>query len=209
LLKNYSYWEKMIYQGIVLRSYFPEKQKVSVLDIQLGRINGIPQDTKMGMRLPHGSLIAYTVKQVSVNFILYDIDLIDLPLGWEFTNFLFFHQLLELCFYFLPLHAQAQEVFYLIKELYGSQDIINTPLAKKLFLYRFFSVLGIYPVDARSYSAVFFNLISHSIDSKVDESTYKIINNDLKRWLMACIHMHPYAYRLKAIDYLNTLDVHE
>lgn len=199
----------MIYQGIVLRNYLPEKQKVSVFDVQLGRINGIPHDTKMGMRLAHGSLIAYTVKQLSLNFILYDLDLIDMPLQWTFANFLFFHQLLELCFYFLPLHGHAEDVFCLIKELYASQDIIKTTFGKKIFLYRFFSLLGIYPADARSYGALFFNLISLPRDSKVDASKYKFIDNDLKRWLMACIHMHPYAYRLKAIDYLNTLDAHE
>lgn len=205
----------MLQQGIVLRNYFPQQQKVSLLDITEGRIACMIQDSSIAPRLANGSLIEYVLDKPRNSYRACGVDIIYMPLTWHHAQFLFLHHLLELCYYFLPLNCHAQEIFYLVKALYCHEDIMQNEITKKIFLCRFFSMLGIYPADAASYGAVFFNLISAhrgSIDNKVampSRITDKIMQDKLKNWLLGCIAMHPYSYKLKTLDYLKTVHDYE
>lgn len=193
-----------IHQGIVLRTYIPYKQKLSVLDAELGRIDCIPQNKKIADRLFHGAYISYVVKPWGMHYIAYDISLLEGPTYLSQKDFLFFHHLLELCFYFLPVHSQERPIFELVKIAYTHPKMLRTELSQKIFLCHFFRYLSIYPGNIHSYSASFFRLISGPFDSKVNAEDEKKVHLDLQRWLLSCVSTHPYAQRIKTMDFLKS-----
>jgi hypothetical protein len=194
-------------QGIVLRTYVPQKQKLSVLDANRGRIDCVPQDTRAAHQLTTGAYMTYGIRPWHAYYIVYDTDIVDMPLYWAHENLLFFHHVLELCYYFLPVDNIVEDIFILVKKLYTSPKIIQTDLSKKIFLCQFFICLGIYPADARSYGSSFFSLISGPFDSKVN--AHGELHMQLQRWLLTCISTHPYAHTLKTIGFLRKTDIHD
>ena len=192
-----------IHQGIVLRTYIPQKQKLSVLDAELGRIDCIPQNKKIADRLFHGAYISYALKPWGMHYLTYDISLIEQPPYLTEKDFLFFHHVLELCFYFLPAHNQERSVFELVKSAYIHPESLRAELSQKIFLCHFFRYLGIYPRNMHSYSASFFRLISGPFNSKVDAEDEEKVRIDLQRWLLSCVSTHPYAQRIKTMDFLK------
>lgn len=196
-----------MYQGIVLRTYIPNKHKLSVLDAQLGKIECIPKGLKRGYILSHGIYLSYSLRPWHDYYIIQDIAILDAPFYWAKENFLFFHHVLEICYYFLSINSASREIFELILKLYTCSEIIQTDLCKKIFLCHLFIRLGIYPSDMLSYGSSFFCLISRPLDSKVSVQDDKAVNEQIQRWLLACIDTHPYAYRLKTVGYIKKLDV--
>lgn len=194
-----------INQGIVLRTYIPQKHKLAVFDSELGRIECIPQNLKNSYRLSHGVLIEYSLQQLQISYKLFDANILNLPKQWSKNSFYFFHHILELCYYFLPIESEAKDIFQLIKILYTDSDIVQSDISKKIFLCHFFIKLGIYPENMLAYDASFHRLISGPLDSKIEVKDEKNIHFYLQRWLLECINSHPYAHRLKTINYLKNL----
>jgi hypothetical protein len=192
-----------VHQGIVLRTYIPRKQKLSLFDAYLGRVDCVPQNTKNAQRLFHGAYISYALKSWGRHYLIYDIALVAAPPYSAHTSLLFFHHLLELCHYFLPLEHQEHTLFALVKGAYTHPEFLQTELTQRLFLYHFFKEIGIYPVDMQSYDPSFFRLISSPFDSKVNARDEERLSLNLRKWLLGCINTHPYAHYLKTIDFLK------
>jgi hypothetical protein len=190
-----------LHQGIVLRVYHT-KHKLSIFDAHLGKIECIPQHSKKMQRLFHGAYITYALKSWRNNYLMYDTALVAEPPYVVHQKLLFFHHVLEICYFFLALEQQEYTLFGLLKVAYTHPEIFESKLAQKLFLCHFFKEIGIYPADTRSYDPAFFSLISGPFESSVKAEDEEKVHGNLRKWLLGCISTHPYAHSLKTIDFL-------
>lgn len=197
--------QKKIQQAIVLRSYLPYKQKLALFDYELGRIEIIAAKKKLFDRITHASLISYLAEEWNSFYRMHDYELSAVPESWAHTDIYFLHQLLELSMFFLPLHTpQADKLFELFMLLY-QPCLLRTEkeLFKKIFLCRFFALIGMYPDNSSFYSSSFFRLISEPIDIMLDVQMDKAQHAQLVQWIYECINIHPEAHHLKTSKFLK------
>ena len=122
-----------LHQGIVLRANSAYKSTVTVLDKCCGKKEGFIAIKKRTHNLSHGALLCYSAKEKQSRLWLDDIHLLDMAEHWAGEHFLFFHHILELADYFLPLNQEASSVFQLLRLLYTAPDMVNTKQKQKTF----------------------------------------------------------------------------
>ncbi len=191
-----------IYAGIVLRNYFPQKKKVTILDTQLGKIDCVISQ-KSERILQHGALVQYRREAWHALYQLHDVELLETPAIWVQQDIYFLHHLLEISDFFLPSHSNACQIIDLFKILYCQLAIKNILFFKKAALCRFFALIGVCPDDAEKYDQFFFRLISAPIDIMLDVQDDVDLCKKMDRWLLGCIKTHPYADRLQTMHFFN------
>jgi hypothetical protein len=190
-------------QAIVLKTYLPQKQKVCLLDAHLGKIMAVPHRQDIG----YGSLLVYFAREWQAHNQLYmmqSIELIDMPLQLAADDILFLHHVLELCYFFLPLGHCNRHIFHLVLFLYTSQHLIQNSYLKKVFLFQFFSTLGLYPQEHKFQQAHFHYLASTSIDIIAQQAIDLMVESELDNWLLRCIEIHPCARSFKTVHFLHS-----
>ena len=100
--------------GIVLRRQEPRRQSISLLHRHLGRIETFSASLYAGRLITNGSLIEYALDQKGQNFVLHDILLIEQLSYAKIGDMRFFHHLLELAYYGIPIGAGALDIFELL-----------------------------------------------------------------------------------------------
>lgn len=189
--------------GIILKS-FKGKNKLSLLDEHQGKMNVfVTSGWKNIKNLQPGMIIVYTVRTLSHSFVLEAVDIQAMPFFFARNDIFFLHHLLELCYYFLPIGSSAERIFYLLYECIEVQHNFWQPLHKKVFLWKFFALLGMYPEDMDIERNFFYCLIQKSVieivEMKIDDKMIKIFDT----WLWQCITSHPQQARFKTIDLLR------
>lgn len=184
--------------GILLKNYSPKKQKVSLFDKALGRIEATFENSSQ-RQLNNGSLLAYHAQQTHNNlYSLNALEIIDIPFALARHDIYFLHHILELCYYFLPPQVTAPDTFVLL------QAAFNQPLANKLLiLLRFFTSISMYPEDVPFESSYFHRLLSYPIEIILKEQLDDEHHKQLKPWLLRCSDMHPYKKQFKTHYLLN------
>jgi hypothetical protein len=178
--------------GILLKNYSPKKEKVSVLDSVLGRIEAVLHNANI-RSLHNGTLFSYHAELRYTNIYTFTtVEILDIPFGLAKHDIYFFHHMLELCYYFLPLHVACPSVFDLISMAF-KQELDNKPI----ILLRFFALLGIYPEEPPFEKNYFLRLLSCPVETiikeKLDDTQLKV----LESWLLRCLEMHPYKKQFK------------
>ena len=87
-----------IYTGIVLNHQFPLRHTITLLDKELGRMEGILLKGEVSA----GMLLQYDITLRLGRSYIQEIDIIAVPSELIHSDFLFLHHVLELCFYFIP-----------------------------------------------------------------------------------------------------------
>lgn len=180
-------------KGILLKNYSPYKQKISIFDKTLGRIEALVKQTTNHLPLNNGTLLSYYIEPtISTLFIITALEIEHIPFDLAKKNIQFLHHILELCYQFLPLHCTYLSTFELIETAF-KRDFNNPPLV----LLRFFVALGIYPEELPFEKTYFLHLLSSPFETiikeKLDDAQLKM----LESWLIRCIEMHPYKNRFK------------
>lgn len=121
------------HKGIVLKTGFPKKWGVALVDLSLGRINGLV----LTQELSHGSLISYEpVQNYSNEFVRLDyVRVENMPLALAAHDLLFLHHVLELCYQFIPVGSCVSGVFDLLLFLYSTDSRGWDDARKLLFLF--------------------------------------------------------------------------
>ena len=185
------------HEGIVLKNYQPKKNKISLLDEHLGRIESFaPFSIKQPLHV--GSLVRYFPVQAGSLYQLEGIQILEVPLELARSDIYFFHRVIELCYYFLPLEAAANDTFNLVKVLLNSNPYLGRDLQKKLFLLRFFVELGMYPEEDFPLGESLHYLLSQPIEVMLKKKI-KISEQELERWLLSCIEAHPQKAKFKTM----------
>lgn len=194
-------------QAIVLRSFFPYKYKVVLFDKELGKLDAIALYKRNFNRLMQGALIVCHKEPFNGIYRLQTIDLKAMPAPWVCSDILFLHHVLELGDLFLQTNNNAAAVFELFMFLYQEHDVaFESAFLKKIFLCRFFALVGIYP-EEEQYDESFFNLILGPINTMLDIQRDQYFLNQLIVWLQGCVATHPHAYRLKTMNFLTKMDM--
>lgn len=193
--------------GIVLKRFFPFKQKTSVLTKEHGKITIFSSKKTMCQKLWPGMIFTFEMNNRSENFILADkIEIVESNTPISHNNIITLHQILEICYYSAPLHAPLQELFYLVATIiivFQNEKFHEKNLGKikYLFLLKLLLVLGVYPANnLELFSKVIKNLSIASIDFS-DEQKVEFLMRYLetnieslkiiKKVVIDCLKNHP------------------
>ena len=183
--------------GIVLKKL--SQHKIAILDERIGRIDGV------SVKPPHlGSLILYTVerKKGTLSF-LSECSITDLPFFWGRSDILFWHHVLELSYFFMPVGSYAAQLFELLSFLYTvDKESSWGPHAKKLYLFKLLSTIGI-QAEIPKISVLKLHLFLamppvQMSEEVLDEESEKILDE----WLRVCVAEHPAIEQFKTIHFL-------
>lgn len=192
--------------GIILRTYYPYKQKISLFDKEHGRIEVCINiaNTKHAHQLNNGTILYYSLTLHPSPCKIDTIEVIAIPFELAKHDLVFFHHILELSYYFLPPGAAAPDTFDLIMYLFNT---VTYTFDKQLILFRFFISLGMYPEHIPFEKSYFHYLASQKLEiffqEKLDEMHHKV----LESWLLQCIAMHPHKNQFKTISHEKNIMV--
>jgi len=185
--------------GIVLKKYFPKKRVIAVLDSALGLIDYVPDTENIAL----GALLHYWVVQRKGVSFIHGIENIQVPLLLGKYDILFFHHVLEICYYFVPRGQYSENIYMLMNCLYSADHNLMNVIQKKSFLVKLFSVLGIYPYSSAKYNSSLLQKISGSIDL-ADYSALDLgSERELDAWLHGCLLHHPELEKFKTTHFLD------
>lgn len=184
-------------QGIILKNYSPHQQKCCVLDRTLGKVFGITRDQKVINRLRAGSIVAYQNSTNNKMIELCNVDIMHMPLELARNDIYFIHQMLELCYFFLPEVCAVPSIFDLLFFLLNSVDRVQYSYNKNMIVVRFFIYLGIYPQDE-----VLEKSIQLLLEQPLDTCASYINQQDneaIDQWIRWCIVTHPLRHHFKTL----------
>jgi len=182
--------------GIVLRKNTKGISTFFILDKDLGKIHAASDRSDISC----GSLIMYNFVQHHSVAYIGSINIVELPTIQSIDDLIFFHHVLELAYYFIPLGNNTPEIFDLLLFLYTSLDKLYTYGHKKLFLCKFFAHLGFYPEWDRGQKK-FFHLVRTLYIDTLLESLDLFLERKLDRWLDYCISLHPCVDCFKTVSF--------
>lgn len=185
--------------GIFLKRYIPKKNKVSVLDYNLGRIDCFVFSDAISV----GSLASYTLQPSGNGYFLNAINVQYMPFSLAYSDLLFLHHILEVCHYSLPIGACVEGIFDLFVFLYTNHMSLNTAFKKQLFLFKLLSILGLAVEDGALCSVCFHVLHAMPIDRLNEEFIQLDCEKKLARWLRNCIGHHPLIAQFKTVHFLQ------
>ncbi len=185
--------------GIVIKQYTSRQHNITLLDKIYGSIEGVVFTNTLST----GSVINYSMQKRKEAYWLSDITLIHMPLTFAKKDLLFLHHVLEICYFFAPIGSCVAGIFELLLFLYTTEDMWNHMTAKKIFLVKLLSTLGIYPEIQPARTSCVSRVLVLGIYSI---SNYKIDladEKELDHWLWCCIIQHPYVQKFKTIQFLT------
>jgi hypothetical protein len=151
-----------------------------------------------------GSLIEYSVERNrgTLRYIKQH-SVVGVPFSIAKSDILFWHHVLELCYYFVPLGSFTQQLFELLEFLY-TVDVGKCwrMRAKKLYLFKLLVLIGVYtrlprlPLEQVQYLQA---LPVHRI---VDEAVDDQCENMLDEWLRLCVYEHPAIRKFHTVHFL-------
>jgi len=187
----------MYHTGIVLRQFSPHK--IALLDERRGRVDGI-----VIKPLTIGSLITYAIEKERGSLLyLSQCNVTDLPFVLGRHDILFWHHILELCFYFVPIGSYTSQLFELCTFLY-TVDITTcwSSQSKKLYLFKLLTTIGVYPRLPQLSAATLHHFIQLPITAIMHEAIDSQHEKKLDEWLRVCVSDHPAVAQFKTIHYL-------
>jgi hypothetical protein len=113
------------------------------------------------------------------------------------TDINFLHNILELCFYFLPIKSNASSIFDLVLHLFTTEEELSKS-SKKILLCRFFGLLGMHPEELPFEDQRFIKICQQPLNHEIfkiilDEESHVVVQS----WLLRCIDLHPEKNRFK------------
>ncbi len=184
--------------AIVLKQISP--YKVALFDRQEGRLDGI---TSRSLHL--GSILEYHPERSRDTMVfISEVQLLNLPFQIGRSDILFWHHVLELCFYFMPLGSRSPELFELLLFLYTMDTWGRwTAQSKKLYVCKLLITIGWYH-EVRALSVVTLQYIRaipvdriHEV--RLDEESEKRVDE----WLHVCVAEHPAIGKFKTMHFLR------
>ncbi len=191
--------------GIILKTFFPKKMKMIVLDQQLGKIEAVPPKDNYFC----GSLISYHVQVKGSVYFLSDIHLLDMPLYLAKDDILFLHHVLEVCYFCIPFDNQVTEIFVLLSQLYTNSVPAYDTAFKIAFLFKILILLGMHPHEPRFQVPHYYMLARESIDTIINKSIHLDTNETLYEWVRSCMSIHPLIHVFKTMHFLDVVVNHE
>lgn len=184
--------------GIILRQ-LDSPYKIAVLDQLVGRFDGI-----VTCSIPIGALCGYTVeKKHGTLFYITHVNIQAVPLDVAREDILFWHHILELCYYFVPQGCFTYQLFELLQFLYTIENGMCWCMrSKKIYMFKLFFLIGLYKklpelpiLQIQHLQALPLNMIASEV---IDGRTEKILD----QWLRVCVYEHPAIKKFNTVQFL-------
>lgn len=187
------------YSAIVIRQ-LETPYKIALLDRVAGRVDGIVSSPLVRV----GSLIEYTLeKNMGTMRYIRHYSVVDMPFSLARADILFWHHVLELCYYFVPLGSFTQQLFELLEFLYTVDVGIYWRMrAKKLYLFKLLTSIGVYTRLPRFPIKQLQNLQSMPLAMITDEVINAQGEKSLDEWLRLCVYEHPAIRKFQTVHFL-------
>ena len=204
--------------GIVLKRFTTSQHKFYLLAGSLGKIALVVFNQGVMRRIQVGTLIEFdfpkkqgnvhTAQQLAISL---------LPITQKPDDLLWLHHMLELCYYFIPLHQPSTECFIILKNsltlLAHSDQFLDWETVKKLCLGALLLCLGFFPPDHLQRPIIMTkNALFLSVDfqdaqkveflSKHLKKFCTVAHEELDMWLLQCIQSHPRVNMFKTIHFM-------
>lgn len=185
--------------GIILKTFFPKKMKMVLLDQHMGKIEGVPPSDNFSC----GSLLTYYTQLRGTVYFLHSISLLDMPLSLAKDDILFLHHVLEICYFCAPFSSNNPEIFDLVSQLYKESAAPYSYHFKIAFLFKLLILLGMHPDEPQFQDSYYYLLARESVDTIMHKSIH--LNKEvLHDWVRACIAIHPLIHAFKTVHFLDT-----
>lgn len=187
--------------GIVLYRNAQNPHRMRVFDHQCGPIDV----SIMGTIPPLGALIQYTKEKKQVVYVVRNQHVLRLPSFAHVDDVFFFHHVLEICYYFVPLFHCEQEVLSLVGILYKKDSSVwKTTYGKAIFLCKLLSIIGVHPVSPdESYYTIASCVQRYSLEQLLQAAISHEITHDLAQWIFICLHAHPDISKFKTMKFFK------
>jgi len=199
---GYAMKHELCSRGIILKKHFPKRLKISLIDESYGHIGAVPSSWQWASYASIGALISYDLFSEHDIYFIKNIELISIPLYRNESTMLFFHHMLEICYFCVPIHGGQHECFqillYVIQEL---EQLTLRPIVQKLFLAKLLFVIGQYPQDVDQLR------ISKLLDKPNEYLMMMQLNRryqkELELFIYQCVQSHPYGRLLRTVNFLS------
>jgi hypothetical protein len=187
------------YVGIILKKHERSQHTLVLFDSVLGKIDAI----FTSMPIVHGAVLQYQMRERFGRYFIDNFEIIDVPIMQTHNDILFFHHILEICFYFLPMGDANVTIFNLLSCLYATDRIIwNDQYYKQLFLFKLLTLIGVYDEHPILRKSSIERLISMSIDNMVAQPIDLECQKDILHWIRICVFGHPDIDNFKTTSFL-------
>lgn len=143
----------MICHAIVVKNWFPKKNKVTILHEQFGKINLFVTELEQASKLCNGSLIFCDIQKKESSYQCHFIDVYFIPFDSQVYDLYFVHDILKICLNFAPWHIMMPDILSLILDIYKDLESVSSE-QKKIYVLKLFLFLGIFPEDRLLYQIV-------------------------------------------------------
>jgi hypothetical protein len=194
----------LLHHAIVLQTPTMQRNGYIFFDQQLGPITAHVPKKGSKRELSRGALVQYVPELKGTWHSAQHVEIVAIPQQWVVINIWFLHHVLELVDFFVPASNQAENIFELLQLLYEPlSNEIDIPFFQKIFLCKFFILVGIYPEPRNTQDREFLALVASGVESQTDclpdEQKYVFLEKKMIQWLRECILLHPHADRLKTM----------
>ena len=194
--------------GIVLRRYMPKKQKISVLDAHLGRIEAVIRDERLLEKVWPGMELVYIPMEGTGVYVLDQATMIAAPFMSARSDIDFLHLILELSYYFLELHDVNADMFSLVR-FACSGDYELTYEQKIMLVAKFLWQLR-QEIDMLQDKREVQRLLALPLAGMLNEAVDVDVMAHLFNWIRYAISCHPQRTYFKTIGFIKgKLAVHE
>lgn len=184
--------------GIVLRTFFPQRQTLRLLDRHHGKLDVTVFASRALESITNAALISYHIEVTSSRCIASELQVLDIPFELARTDIAFLHHVLELADFFIEQRSARSDMFDFLYILY--QGPLYSSLQKKIYLARFFIEVGMYIEHDLIRDPRFISLLSMPVGSmltmKIDNGILEILNS----FLFQCVHSHPQRHKMKTMS---------
>lgn len=204
--------------GIVIKSFLPCKHKLSVLSLNSGKVNLVFSKRDGRQIFSPGVIIAFScVGNGSQAFFVKKMEILHVPIEPIRDHLNWIHHLLEICYYFLPLHATCTDVFRLLQYslVSGGKSSVFEPyfyVVQRVCLVRLLVLIGFYPPDGLLYVlGLFDDVVRVSLDSSDAQkvrSLQKLLEGvsaqkvqEIDRWVLKNLREHSHRAQFKTLSF--------
>jgi hypothetical protein len=197
--------EQIVSCGIVLKRQQPRRLHISLLDRCLGRIEAYPSSVANCRNVCNGALVEYVIEQRPLGALLHDVKILDMVSYSSTLEMKFFHHLLELAYYGIPIGAGAADIFEHIVFVQENLVIISQDnsiqkkiIAKLLLLLGSESDAAVQPILQAVSECYKLNEFVHCAIEKEEERVLEV-------WIYHVVQGHPCARMFKTIQLLDDI----
>lgn len=196
--------------GIILRSFFPYKSKVSILTRANGKIDFIVKNRNSPIFSP-GSLVMFDSSS---------IQLVHVP-ELQHTSISWLHHVIEVSYYFTPYNMPCEDLYQFMLNCFDLDEHASDyephfSVLKRSCRIRLLILLGFYPDDELvSFGNIFEHVVSTFLDSNSAPKVRSLhvllgqipslLLNRADKWVLECLHEHPYVANFKTIAFFDSM----